>query len=201
MAEPVAKPVTGLEHLTTPGRRGRSGGSAGVTLSVRPAHALAGVIARKGAVSALAARTKEALGLDLPREPRRVAAGPLALIWAGPAQWLVATEAEDGAAFETRLQSVFGALASVCDQSDARLIFRLAGAKARETLAKGMPIDLHPTAFQTGATALTLIGHIGAHIWQLDDAPTYDIAVARSYATDLWRFLEHAGAEFGIDVL
>jgi sarcosine oxidase subunit gamma len=64
-----------------------------------------------------------------------------------------------------------------------------------------LAIDLHPRAFTPGDTALTLAGHIGVQIWQLDDTPSYEIAVARGYAGSLIGWLLPAGEEFGITVL
>ncbi len=75
---------------------------------------------------------------------------------------------------------------------------RIAGPKARDTLAKGLPIDLHQQVFQPGDTALTVVAHINVHIWQVDDAPTYDLAVFRSYAASFCEFITSAASEFGI---
>jgi sarcosine oxidase subunit gamma len=37
-------------------------------------------------------------------------------------------------------------------------------------------------------------------LWQLDDAPTYELAVARSLALSLWHWLEASAAEFGLEL-
>ena len=47
---------------------------------------------------------------------------------------------------------------------------------------------------------MTSIAHIGVQLWQRDDRPTYEIAVARSFAGSLWSWLEEAAAEFGCEV-
>lgn len=201
MADALPSALSGLEHVAKRGRAGSRVRPAGVRLYVRNGVALASVIARKGAGPSLSACVHDAFGLVLPSQPRRTSYGSIATIWSGPGQWLAVSETGDGGAWEARLRAAVCGFASVCDQSDGRLIFRISGEYARETLAKGMPIDLHPEAFSTDHAALTLIGHTAVQIWQLDDRPTYDIAVFRSLSADLWRFLVHAGAEFGVDTL
>ena len=87
--------------------------------------------------------------------------------------------------------------ASITEQSDGRTIIRIAGPRARDALAKGLAVDLHPRAFKPGDTALTQAAHIGLQIWQLDEAPTYEIAVFRGFARSFWQFLLDAAAEYG----
>jgi methylglutamate dehydrogenase subunit D len=45
--------------------------------------------------------------------------------------------------------------------------------------------------------AMTAIAHINVHLWQVDEQPTYDLAVFRSFAVALWEWLTAAAAEFG----
>ena len=120
-----------------------------------------------------------------------------ALVWAGPHQWLCMSEKPD---LVPRLAAGLAGLAAVSDQSDARTVLRVSGPRSRDVLAKGCPIDLHPRAFAPGDAALTVIAHIGVHIWQFDAAPTYDVAVFRSMAASFWSWFEVAAAEFGCDV-
>jgi methylglutamate dehydrogenase subunit D len=134
--------------------------------------------------------------VELPATPLRRAASPVAFAWAGPGRWLAECEAENGDRFEARLRSALGDLAAVSDQSDSRAILRISAARARDVLAKGLPIDTHPSVMQPGSVVLSAIGHIGVHLWQVDDAPTFDCAVARSYARDFLRWIETASAEF-----
>ena len=68
------------------------------------------------------------------------------------------------------------------DQSDGRTIVRISGASARDALAKGAFVDLHQSAFRPGDAAITTIGHIGVHFWQIDEVPTYECAMFRSFA-------------------
>jgi sarcosine oxidase subunit gamma len=201
VAETSALTVSALAGLAVPGRLGAATESPGVVIRERHHLALATLIARSGQGDALAARIGEQFGLVLPRRPRRADAGSLAVIWSGPGQWLVLAESEAGHRLEARLRDATRDLASVSDQSAARVVLRLGGPRLRDALAKGLPLDLHPSAFGPGDTALSAAAFIGLQLWQLDDGPTYEVAVARSYARSFWHWLVAAAAEFGIEVL
>jgi len=107
-------------------------------------------------------------------------------------------EGTDGAAFEARLRAALAGLASVSDQSDGRVVVRVGGPRARDTLAKGLPIDLHPRAFKPGDAAVSVVAHIAVHLWQIDPAPTYELAVPRSFAASFCDWLAAAAAEFRV---
>ena len=72
--------------------------------------------------------------------------------------------------------------------------------QARDLLAKGVPIDLHPRAFKPGDAAQTQVAHIGVLIAQIDDAPTYELLAARSFTGSLWSWLEASALEFGLEI-
>jgi sarcosine oxidase subunit gamma len=98
------------------------------------------------------------------------------------------------------LAATLKGLASVSDQSDGRAILRISGSRARDVLAKGLPIDLHPSVFGPGSAATSVIALMGVTLWQVDDAPTYDLAVFRSLAGSFWTWLTDSAAEFGCRV-
>ena len=169
---------------------------AGVTLAVRHGVALASVCVRRGKLDALVARVRDTFGLPLRDGRECLLADSIGFIWAGPGQWLAMADTEDVATFERRLLAALGNLASVSDQSHACTIIRVAGARARDVLAKGVPIDLHVNSFRLGQAAITTVGHIRLHIWQVDETPTYELIVTRSLAVSFWHWLTAAAAEF-----
>ncbi len=130
--------------------------------------------------------------------PRCVAEGQVHFTWAGPSRWLAEAPNEMPSTFERNLREALAGLASVTSQSDGRSIIRISGPKARDVLAKGVPLDLDPRVFSPGDTAMTLVGHINVHLWQSDAAPTYDLAVFRSFAAGFCEWLIDASAEFGV---
>ena len=102
--------------------------------------------------------------------------------------------------FELQLRSSLADVASVIDQSDGRTIIRISGPRARDTLSKGVHIDLHPSVFRPGDTAISIVSYIGVHFWQIEPAPTYEFAMFRSFAVSFWGWLVDAAAEFGVAV-
>ncbi|MFY9289463.1 MAG: sarcosine oxidase subunit gamma family protein [Methylorubrum rhodinum] len=179
------------------GRHGRREGPAGVTVTPREGLALASVTAVDGAEDRLAAAIQTRFGLSLPEPGAALFSGETGLIWSGPGQWLALGPARGDL---DDLGAALSGLAAVADQSDGRALLRLSGPEARRVLEKGVSVDLHPRAFGPGRTAVTAVAHIGVQLWQRDDRPTYELAVARSFAGSLWSWLEEAAAEFGCEV-
>jgi methylglutamate dehydrogenase subunit D len=195
-----------LDPQTSPGLtvfRGHDGtarAKAGVTLAGRPRVGLASVMARKGQHDAVLLNVREAFGLILPVSPMCVTDGSTAFVWAGPGHWLAVAD-DDPLTFEARLRARVQNCASICGQSDGRSIIRICGPNARDALAKIVPIDLHPREFGPGHAAVTLAGHIGIHLWQIDAIPSYDIVMFRSLAAALWQSLIESSEEFGLAVI
>ncbi len=158
--------------------------------------AIASVAARKGTREAVAAGIQKAYGLELPVKAQRVASDRIAFVWNGPDQWLAVAQRGQDRDLERELKSLLGPLASITDQSDARVVVTVSGLNVRDVLAKGLPIDLHPREFRSGSVAITHASHIGIVTWQTDDAPTYDICLFRSYASSFMHWLKDAAGEF-----
>ena len=155
---------------------------------------LATVTARKGRRAALLDAARSAFGAELPATPRRVEGRDIAFVWSGPDQWLACRHPAPAEGMEALLATPFAGLASVVDQSHGRTLLRVTGPNVRDALAKGVPIDLHPRAFKAGDAAATLVSHIPVHLWQIDDRPTYEFAVARSLAQSFWHWLAASAA-------
>jgi methylglutamate dehydrogenase subunit D len=190
-------PASGLSSLALPAAYD-AGAAPGVTISERTGVSLCSVLARKDAETQLADRVRQVFGVRLAREPHYTGTAPVAFAWAGPSQWLALGEGTDGRAFELQLRSSLAGVASVIDQSDGRTIVRIGGPRARDALAKGVLIDLHPSAFRPGDAAVTAVAYVGVQFWQVDAAPTYELAMFRSLAVAFWEWIVDAAAEFGI---
>ena len=192
MADLAAAPAVKLQ----PGHHGQPH-QAGIKL--RPiSRALVSVIARKGKAKPLASAVKQTFGVVLPDKPQLARGQSVSFLWCGHQHWLAM--ADQGELLST-LGAELGALASLSEQSDSRIVLELSGRSARQALAKLMPIDLHPRAFRPNDTALTLFGHIAGQITQMDDVPTYELMAPRSFAESFVHDVLAAGAEFGIDVI
>lgn len=152
----------------------------------RSGFGLATVMARKGVAPAAIGA---ALGVDLRDGPRCSTGTGIVLLGTGPGSWLAHVDAAP-ADWAAGLRDRLGALASVSDQSGGYVVFRLSGAGARTVLQRGAAIDFHPAAFAAGAVGATAIAHIGVVIRQIDDAPTYDILLFRSFAGSFRHWLD-----------
>ncbi len=149
-----------------------------VVIEERAGFGLATMMARKGVDPAAIGAV---LGVNLRDGPYCSTGDDIALLGTGPGSWLVQADAAP-ADWAADLRDRLGSLASVSDQSGGYVIFRLSGPDARTVLQRGAAIDFDPAAFAPGSVATTVIAHIGVIIRQIDDAPTYDVALFRSFA-------------------
>ena len=184
--------------LVAPGRHGRVGGDPGVCVMPREGLGLALIVGRDLNTMSLGVALSELVGAAPPAKPRVTSGDNVDLIWAGPRRWLLVSGRRD---IVQIAQRKLGGLAAVTDQTDARAILRLSGPRARDALAKGCLIDLHPRVFAPGDTALTTIAHIGVQLWQVDDVPTFDLTVSRSLAASFWSWLAAAAAEYACEIV
>jgi sarcosine oxidase subunit gamma len=161
----------------------------GLAIQVREGLTIASFAAAKGKAEALASAIRETYGVELPQHPARVEGRGIAFVWAGPHQWLAVAERANGRDLELELKPRLAGLASVVDQSDGRVIVRVAGPLAAEVLAKGVPIDLHPSSFGANSAAITHASHIGIVLWKLDETPTFEMGMFRSFADSFAHWL------------
>ena len=76
----------------------------------------------------------------------------------------------------------------------------MTGPRATTVLAKGCPLDFHPRAFPANTCAQSLFGHVNALFIKRDDAPTFTVLVARSFARDVFHALIESAGQHGVDV-
>jgi heterotetrameric sarcosine oxidase gamma subunit len=169
---------------------------AGVVVEELKNLQIATVIARRR--DAFSERLRSSYQLELPSGPRREVTEPLTLLGTGPRTWLAMRRR--GKPLAPELARELEETAAVTDQSDSYAVLRLSGPMIRATFEKGLGVDLHPRAFEVGDVAVTTCSHIGVVVWQTDEAPTYELAVLRSYAGSLWHWLAESAAEFGLAV-
>ncbi len=149
------------------------------------------------------AAAAEVLGLDaLPATPSTVVDGTdAAVVWFGPQEWLVTSTTRDGETLEAQLREAIAEHGGTAvDVSAQRTIVRLRGGHARDVLAKGCSLDLHPKVFGPAAAAQTMLGLAAVVLIPLDDNATdYRIIVRSSFAGYLADWLIDAAEDFGVD--
>ncbi len=200
MSDRHLRPLSALAGIAIPGRYGKAGGEPGIVIEERVGLGLATVACRKGQAEALKAEVASAYGVDLPASSRVVRGPQVGFVGYGPGQWLAVSESLANEALARDLAHRLQGLASISDQSGGRMVLRVSGPRARDVLAKGLPIDLDPRAFPLGSAATSVIALMGVQLWQMDDTRSYDIAVFRSLSASFWRWLTVSAAEFGYEV-
>jgi sarcosine oxidase subunit gamma len=150
--------------------------------------------------SAEARRVGDALGTTLPAANAVAPATRGAVLWLGPDEVLVV--GRDGAAAGLVAQltaALAGARGSVVDVSAARAGVEVAGERARDVLAKGCSLDLHPRVFTPGRCAQTLLARANVIVWHLGENlydGGYRVLTGASFAGYLADWLSDAAAEF-----
>ncbi len=168
-----------------------------VTLAERRAAALLRLCAAADDGD-LARVVRSVVALELPHAPNTAKAGDgRALLWLAPGQWLLVCDGEQIAIGEQQLQAALEKTgATLVDVSHAYLVVTVSGERARDVLAKGVPIDVDAVAFEVGACAQTCLADMNV-LLHVRDTQTIDLYVGRSYAVSLWHWLRLSAAEFG----
>lgn len=135
-------------------------------------------------------------GLRLPAEPNTVARGErYDALWLGPDEWLLrSVEPAPAGGLHARLSSALaGADAAAVDVGSGYTVLEISGAQAREALARGCPLDLHPRVFKTGQCAQSHFFKTAIVLAPTGDERT-DLVVRRSFADYFCRILLDAAA-------
>jgi sarcosine oxidase subunit gamma len=132
--------------------------------------------------AAMHAALGRAFGLGWPTRPNTWAgAGSATMLWLTPAEWAI-VGMEHGEVATRTAAACGAALHDVADLSEGRMQFEIGGERARDVLAKGCSLDLHPRAFAADACAQTLLAQVPVLI----AAKTYAGAAAAAPALRLW---------------
>ncbi|KMS76424.1 sarcosine oxidase subunit gamma [Streptomyces viridochromogenes] len=192
---PAALRRSPVAHLEKRMRAAGVTGARGVTLSEWPFLAM--VDLRVDPASEAARRIEKTLGAPLPRRcGHTTASGPHTVVWLGPDEWLVLSQADAPTVAAELDEALGGDPGSVVDVSANRTMLDLSGPAARQVLEKGCPLDLHPRAFGPGRAVATTVGPVAVLLWQVDDAPTYRLFPRSSFADYLARWLIDAMSEY-----
>jgi sarcosine oxidase subunit gamma len=144
---------------------------------------------------ALTGPIERVLECSLPRTPNTFAATPerQKVLWLGPDEWLVMTpEGREAAVAQALRQASGDGFVTVVELGSGHTVIELSGARAREVIAKGCPLDLHPRRFGPGRCAQSRLARTLVTIAQVDPAPTFELIVRRSFADYLWQWLQDA---------
>jgi len=154
---------------------------------------------------------KAAAGYALPSAAGTSTGGETSIaLWLGPKEWAIVDtrggpDAGPRMADELRA-GLAGHRAAVTDSSESRACIQIAGPKARATLQKGCPLDLHPRAFRPGHCAQTRLAKVSVLIHLTADAPapegpSFDVYTVRSFGEYTWLWLEDAAREYAAEAI
>lgn len=139
------------------------------------------------------------LRVDLPLQPNSFTTGLSSAYWLGPDEWLIASPAGERPTLPTLLDDALNGMhASLNVSNGGYVAFRVGGVNAAALMSKGCTLDFHPRSFSAGQCAQSGLAKASVIISKLDDKPTFDVIVRRSFAEYLALWMRRAGAEFGI---
>ncbi|MFG3019552.1 sarcosine oxidase subunit gamma [Streptomyces sp. NPDC048254] len=160
---------------------------------------LAQVNVRLDAKSPAADAVGLALGLQLPLEPDTVVhAGEVTAVWLGPDEWLVVGRPGTERDLESRIRTAAGdePLAAT-DVSAQRTTLLVGGPRARDLLAHGCALDLHPRAFGPGRCAQTTLARTQVVLVARDETRAgFWVLVRSSFAGYLVDWVLDAAVEY-----
>lgn len=134
---------------------------------------------------------EQVVGCRPPVKPNTVARGAdHDVLWLGPDEWLVRSNGAVAAgALEAKLaQAVQGLYAAAVDVGSGYTVVEVSGARARDVLARGCPLDLHPRVFGVGQCAQSHYFKASITLVPTGD-DSYDIVVRRSFADYFCRII------------
>ncbi|MDI5927593.1 sarcosine oxidase subunit gamma [Rhizobium leguminosarum] len=112
---------------------------------------------------------------------------------AGFRQWFVAGDKPLVPASLDTLAAALAGKAYVMDQSHGRVRIGVSGRSSRALLSRGTAVDLDPSVFPEGHSAMTMLGHLSVQIVRTGD-DSFELTVLRSFAESLWDDLTHMAA-------
>jgi sarcosine oxidase subunit gamma len=139
-------------------------------------------------------------GVKMPEPRHCVTDGAAGLAWMSPDELLLMCDYTDAhaklVALNAKLSKVHALAANV---SDARAVFEVRGAHAREVMAKVAPVDLARDQFKTGMFRRTRIAQVPAAFW-MPQEDVFRVVCFRSvaqYVFDVLSVAAQPGSEVG----
>lgn len=187
------------EALARGGRDGAKG-ARGLRLGEIRGWSLVQVAAFAATQAELERVLQPILGTALPPRVGEVvpASGGRQLFKTGAQQfWIVGPE-NDNLARELQL-AVGPAVGAVTPLSHSRTRIFIQGAAAREVLAQGIAVDLHPDVFRIGQFALTGLHHTPVLLHRAAEH-RFELYAMRTFARTVWDWLTDAALPWGYDI-
>ncbi len=162
---------------------------------------LRGMISFRGDLSALKVKlaVTKLTGTKMPGQREVKLAGDKGLAWMSPDELLIMLpHAEVEGALASLAKALKGQHYMAENVSDARAVFTVSGASAREVIGKLAPVDM--SRFEAGEIRRTRMAQVAAAFWMHEDAG-FTVVCFRSmaqYMFDLLSIAAQEGSEVGV---
>lgn len=114
-----------------------------------------------------------------------------------PGEWWIVSDGLTGAQLREQLRAhLDGRDIAIVDLSCALKGLRIEGPAARELLAKGCGLDLHPRYFPPGLATRTRFAQVGVTLACVDPSPRFELYVEGSCFAWLRSWVDDAAIEF-----
>ncbi|MBO3761988.1 sarcosine oxidase subunit gamma family protein [Ciceribacter sp. L1K22] len=117
--------------------------------------------------------------------------------FAGPGEWLLVSEDASASSIARELTAAGDDVLHFTDQSDGRVVLRLAGPSVRKILAKCLAVDVHPDEFVVGASTPTQCCHVVANLARTGEN-TFELILPRSFAGHVFEEIMEMGREYAM---
>jgi len=141
---------------------------------------------------------EELFGQSLPLDFNVFNVGEHTMYWMSPNEWLVSSKSDIKRFIKTIRSKVN---MHAIDQTGGLVQMTLQGERVRDLLAKGCTLNVDEGVLLPGQCAQTGLSKANILLSLINDSPKFNLIVRRSYAEYVARWLEHAGDEFGIDLI
>lgn len=143
---------------------------------------------------AFIAGLKKATGMAVPGQRLVISHKELTLAWMSSDELLLVLPYDAAIDMEQTLHAALSKTHAMAQNvSDARAVFTVRGAHARDVLAKVAPVDFSPNAFAPGMIRRTRLAQIAAAFWMVND-DTFQVICFRSVAGYAFDVLNSAAA-------
>ncbi len=155
------------------------------------------------AQSSFVLEAERLLGVPLPLQPNTAShlVGNTVLCL-GPRSWLFVAgptwKRNDFSDTRVALNAAGGAL---FDVSSSYIGWLIAGGGAARVLNRSCPLDFDASVFPAGRCAQSMLGHINALFYKVDERPAFIVMAARSLAVDAWRDLRTSAKTDGYRIV
>lgn len=170
----------------------------GVTIEKREGLDMVQVAAWRQTADLACALIAETFGVRPPMQPDSVTtAGKTRILWLGPHRWLIVIPRLPERDLAAELGAILPiATAAVVDLGAGRRVFAVSGARARDLLAKELPIDIHPAKFLPGRCVQSSMSHVGVLV-HATAKDSFELFVYRAFAQHFHEMLVDAALEYG----